>query len=102
MGTPRVFKSHENYNQIPKGGKYIYVMRNPEDVCVSFFHYLIKFVGMDEKNVTLDEFVQKLFLGSGSVSGNLWDHYLSFYEQRHHTDRVLFVFYEDLCSDLER
>ena len=41
MASPRAFKSHFPYDQIPCGlpnatpGKYIYVMRNPKDVFVS-------------------------------------------------------------------
>lgn len=97
---PRIYKSHESYARVPKGGKYIYVVRNPQDVCVSFYHFLIAFVGMSEADISIDEFIQKLFLGSGSVSGKIWHHYLSYYEQRRE-GRVLFVFYEDLLANLE-
>ena len=100
VGTPRIFKSHENYDKIPKGGKYIYVVRNPNDVCVSFYHFLIKFVGLDEATIPIDEFIQELFLGTGSVSGKIWHHYLSYFEHRK-DGNVLFVFYEDLISNLE-
>ena len=97
---PRIYKSHENYDQVPKGGKYIYVVRNPQDVCVSFYHFLISFVGLSEADISIDEFIQRLFLDSGSVSGKIWHHYLSFYEQRKNDD-ILFVFYEDLLANLE-
>lgn len=100
IGLPRIFKSHENFERIPKGGKYIYVVRNPSDVCVSFYHFLIKFVGLDEADIPLDEFIQKLFVGAGSVSGKIWHHYLSYYNHRL-DGNVLFVFYEDLISNLE-
>lgn len=100
VGTPRIFKSHENYEKIPKGGKYIYVVRNPSDVCVSFYHFLIKFVGLDEADIPIDEFIQKLFLGAGSVSGKIWHHYLSYFKHRN-DGNILFVFYEDLISNLE-
>ena len=42
MSSPRVFKSHFPYDQMPCGppnttlGKYVYVVRNPKDVFVSY------------------------------------------------------------------
>ena len=44
--SPRAFKSHLTYDLVPGGlphttcGRYIYVMRNPKDVCVSFWYQL--------------------------------------------------------------
>lgn len=43
--SPRVFKSHLRYHLIPKAAdktgkpRYIYVMRNPKDTAVSFYHH---------------------------------------------------------------
>lgn len=43
--APRVFQTHLPYDMVPKGHdeatkpRYIYVMRNPKDVCVSLYHY---------------------------------------------------------------
>ena len=34
---PRCFKSHEAYADVAKGGKYIYVARNPLDAFFSFY-----------------------------------------------------------------
>ena len=45
MASPRAFKSHFPYDLMPCGspsdtpGKYIYVVRNPRDVAVSYFHH---------------------------------------------------------------
>ena len=36
---PRVFKTHLLYERIPKGGRYIHMVRNPADVLVSMFHF---------------------------------------------------------------
>lgn len=41
VATPRLFKSHEAYNLIPKGGKYIYCVRNPLDVAMSFYEFIV-------------------------------------------------------------
>ena len=43
--APRVFKTHLKYDMVPKGHdeanrpRYIYVMRNPKDAFVSFYHH---------------------------------------------------------------
>jgi hypothetical protein len=37
--APRVFKTHCWYDHVPKGGKYIVVVREPTDVAVSFFRF---------------------------------------------------------------
>ncbi|KAL9980218.1 hypothetical protein ACROYT_G008773 [Oculina patagonica] len=43
--APRVFKTHLTYEMAPKGRdeetkpRYIYVMRNPKDAFVSYYHY---------------------------------------------------------------
>ena len=42
---PRVFKTHLTYEMVPKGRneetkpRYIYVMRNPKDAFVSYYHH---------------------------------------------------------------
>jgi hypothetical protein len=41
VASPRAFKSHECYEEVPKGGKYIYVSREPREVLVSFYHFLL-------------------------------------------------------------
>jgi len=40
MYCPRLFKSHEDYLSVPKGGKYVYVVRNPPEVIVSYYEFL--------------------------------------------------------------
>jgi hypothetical protein len=38
VASPRVFKSHESYASVAKGGKYIYVARDPGDAFFSCEH----------------------------------------------------------------
>ena len=65
LPSPRLLVSHLPYNVIPKGKedsttcKYIYIARNPKDVAVSLYHFLLSF-GSDS-GFTLD-ILGKLFL----------------------------------------
>ena len=36
---PRAFKTHFWYDHCPKGAKYIYIIREPKDAAVSFYHF---------------------------------------------------------------
>ena len=69
--SPRAFKSHMPYDFVPGGlphttpAKYIYVMRNPKDVCVSYWHHQnvrSKVTSIDHLN--FDEYVAN-FVSNG-------------------------------------
>lgn len=38
-----MYQSHETYHTIPKGAKYIYVVRNPLHVCLSMYTFFLAF-----------------------------------------------------------
>ena len=65
--SPRLIKSHLPYHVIPmskeesKRSKYIYVARNPRDVAVSYYHFVLSFGPGSYFNGTW-EFFAKLFL----------------------------------------
>ena len=68
--APRVFKTHFQYHMVPKGRdeankpRYIYVMRNPKDVFVSFYHHLRNMPYLKEIP-TWDEAFGRLIKGAG-------------------------------------
>ncbi|CAN0452870.1 unnamed protein product [Ectocarpus fasciculatus] len=101
VASPRLYKSHEDYGDVPKGGKFIYVVRSPEDVCLSFYNFLLSYAQVDPGSVSIEDFVTHLFAGQGSNSGRIWEHYLSFYERRDDPN-VLWLFYENLLSNPDR
>ena len=39
VAEPRAFKSHLNWHDVPKGGRYITMVRDPGDVLVSMYHF---------------------------------------------------------------
>ena len=44
---PRCYKSHETYEEVGKGGRYIYVARDPKDAFYSFFKFLPAYMGIE-------------------------------------------------------
>ena len=65
--SPRLIRSHLPYHVIPmskeesKRSKYIYVARNPRDVAVSYYHFVLSFGPSSYFNGSWEFFV-KLFL----------------------------------------
>ena len=102
MASPRAFKSHFPYEMMPCGlpnttpGKYIYVVRNPKDVVVSYYHHdrAIPIYPLYE----WDEYFE-LFMKGGVDFGDYFDHVLSWWAHKD-DDNVLFLKYEDMKRDL--
>ena len=102
MTSPRAFKSHFSYEMMPCGlpndtpGKYIYVIRNPRDVAVSFFHH--DRANPFYPNYEWDEYFDKFMKGDVDF-GNYFDHVLSWWAHKD-DDNVLILTYEDMKKDL--
>ena len=97
--SPRAFKSHFQYEFAPGGlphtspAKYIYMMRNPKDVCVSYWHH----VSMIEEDYPWEKHFG-MFTSPECMWGTWFDHVLGWWK---HNDasNILFVKYEDMLSD---
>ena len=53
---PHAFKSHQSWENVPKGAKYIYIMRDPKDVAVSFFYFFEGWM-FETGTISFDEFL---------------------------------------------
>ena len=99
VGQPRAFKSHLSWDLVPKGARYIYVIRDPKDVVVSMYHFMAGWWFAPEA-ISLDVFARAQFL-SPKNPVSYWAHIRSWWPHRHDPD-VLFLCYEDMKQDLPR
>jgi hypothetical protein len=97
VAAPRAFKTHLPWDLVPKGGRNIYIVREPGDVLVSFYHFL-EGMTFEEGSIDLDTFALELFLAR-SPAGRYWEHVRSWWQERARSD-VLFLCYEDMQADL--
>lgn len=98
---PRIFKSHMAYSgfqSIPKGGcRYIYVLRNPGDVLVSYYHFYASHLGFKG---TFDQFYD-MFM-KGRVRYGSWFKHVRDWGTHSKNNNIMFLRFEDLKEDLER
>lgn len=100
MQSPRYVKSHLPWELLPAQmdivrPKIIYIVRNPKDLCVSYYHFWR--LGHNVSG-EFDEFCE-LFLSDNVPYGSMWAHMLSFWNRRHQSN-ILFLRYEDMKRNL--
>lgn len=94
---PRAFKTHWRGDEVPRGCRYITVIRDPKDVAVSFYHFFEDWM-FEAGSIALNDFVRDFFV-PGSRSGRYWEHLLSWWDYRGRDDTLLLSF-EDMKADL--
>ena len=97
---PRILKSHDVYD--PRYPRVIYIVRDPRDVAVSFYHSNLK-VRRFSDEVTLDEFVDRFVAAkiwpSVDIYGTWENHVLSWVRMRGDSEGFCFLRYEDMLRD---
>lgn len=100
MPRPGSIKTHLPFNLIPHHphAKYICVIRNPKDTCVSFYRFLTSMPGVAQSDTTFDDYFD-LFLAGKVDYIDYFDHLLSIWS---HKDKpnVLLVLYEQMKKDI--
>jgi len=96
VADPRAFKTHCTLDEVPKGGKYIVVVRDPSDALLSEYHFL-EGVFFERGSITLEAFARGHFIPRREI----WKHVLSFWGRRKDAD-VLPLCYENMKADLPR
>ena len=91
--NPRAFKSHLSADHMPRGGRYINVVRHPADVLVSLYKFQEGWF-VEPGSIDIDEFAQATI---GRKDG-YFQHLLSWWARRNDAD-VLFLAYERMLKD---
>ncbi|KAH9360549.1 hypothetical protein HPB48_016443 [Haemaphysalis longicornis] len=95
----RLFISHLplSRNRMSEEAKYVYVARNPWDVCVSFFHWATNLSFFEFYDGTFQDFVEA-FMDGNFGYGDYFEHVASGYALRNEPN-VFFVTYEELKQE---
>lgn len=96
VAAPRAFKSHLGWDEIPKGGRYIVVLRDPVDAMLSFYRFFEGWF-FEPGSIALDEFSD--FYLTRPEGEDYWSHAKGWWGQRDNPDVLLFSF-EQMKRDL--
>jgi hypothetical protein len=96
IARPRYIKTHEYFDH--RYARVIYIVRDPRDVVISYFHFQRKY-GHISDNCALDDYVGSFVAGRVSGDWGSWgEHVGSWTGARMDSPRFLLVRYEDLES----
>ncbi|CAG2118333.1 unnamed protein product [Medioppia subpectinata] len=107
LKTPRLLATHLPATHIPTQLKHskckiIYVIRNPKDNAVSYFHHHRMSTFLGNYKGSWDNFVD-LFLKGHLVHGDWFEHMKGYWHLLQlYPNRVLFVSYEEMKTDLPK
>jgi hypothetical protein len=97
---PRLLKSHEPFH--PNYPQIIYIVRDPRDVAVSFYHHNIK-AGTIPDDYPIDEFIPGFIAAKYDPSWGSWaDNVMSWMTMRHGQSNFLLLRYEDMHENTLR
>jgi len=99
LPRPRVLKSHEYLD--PRYRKVIYIVRDPRDVAVSYYHYLIKMRIIDD-DYSMLSYVERFVRGGWDPFGSWADHVGGWVGARKGRKDFLFLRYEEMLDDPTR
>ena len=97
LPRPRMLKSHECFQ--PHYPRVIYVVRDPRDVVISFYHHNVKARNIPD-DYPLDDFVPRFIAGEFDPKFGSWrDNVLSWITLRGENSNFLLLRYEDMKKD---
>jgi hypothetical protein len=99
MPRPRVIRDHGPFN--PQYKNVIYIVRDPRDVVVSAYNFVLKATIVDE-NYPITTFVNEFVRGARSAVGSWGENVASWLATRGKTPRFLLLRYEDMLSETSR
>ena len=93
---PHAFKSHLNWSDIPKGGRYIVVFRDPVDAMLSLYRFMEGWF-FEPGAISLEDYAWHYL--DGRDGEDYWTHAMSWWAQRCNP-AVLPLAYEHMKQDL--
>jgi hypothetical protein len=96
MPRPRVIRDHGPFN--PQYKNVIYIVRDPRDVVISAYNFVLKGSIIDE-GYPITTFVNEFARGSRSTFGSWGEHVASWLATRGNSPRFLLLRYEDMLSE---
>lgn len=96
MPRPRVIRDHGPFN--PQYKNVIYIVRDPRDVVVSAYNFVLKATIVDE-NYPITTFVNEFVRGARSAVGSWGENVASWLATRGNAPRFLLLRYEDMLSE---
>ena len=98
LPAPRIMKSHECLDS--RYPKVIYLVRDPRDVAVSYYHYLIKIQKINE-NYPIDLWIKPFIKGKFIPQFGTWSENVeSWLSVKNNTKNLLLMKYEDMLNDI--
>lgn len=92
----RLIKSHESFR--PTYKRVIYLVRDPRDVCVSYYHYLANILPTVDANTTSVDAFAKMFVSGGLDDFGTWGEHTNSWLAAESAD-LLILRYEDLLAE---
>ena len=94
LPRPRVLKSHESFQ--PHYPKVIYIVRDPRDVAVSYYHHAVKWGNVGDGS-PMEEFIPRFIAAEFDRKWGSWaDNVLSWLYMRENSADFLLLRYEDM------
>jgi len=98
VASPRLYKSHASWHDIPKGCRYICAFRHPDDAIVSFYRFFEGWF-FEPGTISLENLIHWRWPRDKVDGQGYWYHLISWWEQCHNPN-VLLLCYEDMKADL--
>jgi hypothetical protein len=96
VANPRAFKTHKDLDNVPTGGKYICVVRDPKDAMLSLYRFFEGWV-MEKDAISIKDFAMDFYKDGRGY----WNHVNAMWK-RHKDKDVLALCYENMIEDLPR
>lgn len=95
LPNPRILKSHEPFDR--RYRRVIYIVRDPRDVAVSYYHFLVKYSHIEERH-PLEKVVTSFVAGELDGYGTWRENVGSWLGARQGSEEFLLLRYEDILA----